>query len=102
MLRLLLLGCLLVAGCAPPPKSVAPIERLFDDRAVGAPSVLIDPARVLALSPAMRQYLQESIVPRVRLTNANQSLLDALYTRGQLKLTYDTELTRTAAEAFGA
>jgi tetratricopeptide (TPR) repeat protein len=101
MLRLLLLGCLLIAGCATT-QPVASPDPLFDDGAFGAPSVRIDPTSVLAASPAMRQYLKDHIAPQLRLTNANQSLLDALYTRGQLKLTYDTELTRTAAEAFDA
>ena len=57
---------------------------------------------IFALSPQMRQYLDQQILPRARRGNAQRALVDALYAQGQLKLEYDAARTRTAAEAFEA
>src|SRR6185369_2810723 len=42
------------------------------------------------------------IVPLQRRRGLQRGLIDALYTNGQLKLRYDDEFTRNAAEAFEA
>jgi tetratricopeptide (TPR) repeat protein len=102
MYRLLLTLCVLLSACALPAPPPAPVERLFDDAAFAAPSVRIDAADPLLMSPAMRQYLQRRIRPQLRSAGLHQGLIDALYTRGELQLVYDTELTRSAAEAFDA
>lgn len=91
----------LLAGCA----SVAPMpgrESLFHDALFAPPSVRIAAADALAISPAMKQYLTEKI-PRQRwFGDRRKQLIDALYRHGELKLEYDTSLTRNAAQAFDA
>ena len=96
----LTVGLALVGCAAPPPgpTSAAVLhDELFrpDSRPAGA-------EQVLALSAEMRQYLDEVIRPQVRRVGARQGLLDALYQRSQLRLEYDADFTRSAAEAFGA
>lgn len=101
----LLLGLatgLVLGACASAPAPPAAIGSLFDDDAFAPPSVRIDPAEALALSAPMKRYLDEQIAPRLHRGSLNNSLIDALYTRGQLQLAYDAERTRSAAEAFDA
>ncbi|MBX3698049.1 MAG: hypothetical protein KF811_09570 [Dokdonella sp.] len=91
----------LLAGCA-----VAPVEHradwMFNDARFAAPAEPIRSDNVFALDSAMRRYVATSIAPGVHSKGAKQALFDALYGQGQLKLDYDTELTRTAAQAFSA
>jgi len=98
------LGAQLLSGCAlmnqRAAQSVPP--QLFDDSAFEAPSRSIDPAEVFAISPAMRRYLEVEIAPQIRRLGPQRGLVDALYNRAQLKLDYDAEVTRNAAEAFDA
>ena len=93
-----------LSGCASPP--LAPLPKpppgLFLDTAFGAPSLPIDARDVFALSPAMQHYLEVEIAPQLRSMGAQRGLIDALYRKAQLRLDYDTEVTRTAAEAFDA
>lgn len=91
---------LALGGCASLPP-MPPAGDLFHDEAFAAPSSPIDPGAALAASPAMRSYLAEKLVNRSRSTDRRRALIDALY-RGDLKLEYDAELTRTAAQAFDA
>lgn len=98
----IVLLCCLVSACAsPPPKVVLP-DHLFQDRLFAPPAETVDAARVFALSPAMRRYLDEVIAPLANRVGPQKALLDALYTKGQLQLDYDTSRTRNAAEAFDA
>jgi hypothetical protein len=57
-------------------------------------------AAVFALSPAMRDYLEHDIAPLIQRRGAQQGLVEALQARAQLRLEYDAEFTRTAAQAF--
>jgi tetratricopeptide (TPR) repeat protein len=92
---------LLLAGCATPPP-MPPAAALFHDQLFDAASVPIDPAAALAVSPAMRGYLDARFANRARATtDRRKQLIDALY-GGDLKLEYDAAVTRTAAEAFDA
>lgn len=92
---------LLVAGCATPPtEPPKPPPALFEDAAFGTPTHAPDPASVFALSPAMKTYLERDIGGLIRTYGAQRALVDALHTKAQLRLEYDAELTRTAAEAF--
>lgn len=95
------LGALCV-GCATPPRPAVAHAALFDDAAFGPPSVRIDPAEVIALSPAMRRHLHEVLLPAIGRHPAHTGLVDQLYTQGQLQLAYDAEMTRNASEAFDA
>jgi len=95
---------LLLAACATAPERGARTvpASLFDDSAFDAPTEQVDAAQALALSPAMRRYLEVEIAPRIRRLGRQEALVDALYSRGRLRLDYDSETTRTAAEAFDA
>jgi tetratricopeptide (TPR) repeat protein len=91
---------LLFAACASAPP-MPPATDLFHDTAFKAPVKRIDPDAALAVSPAMRTYLAANLGPRMRDFDRRRQLINALY-RGDLKLEYDAESTRTAAEAFDA
>ena len=80
----------------PPPAS------LFEDAAFAPPKNVPDAQAVFALSPAMRHYLERDIAALIRQQGAQRALVDALHTKAQLRLEYDAELTRNAAEAFDA
>ena len=94
----------LLAGCAsvpPPSVALAPPPGLFQDAAF-APTQPIDASAAFALSPAMKHYLEVEIAPQLRSMGRQRGLVDALYSKGRLRLDYDTDTTRTAAEAFDA
>lgn len=95
----------LLAGCATPgpqPGPPQPPPGLFEDAAFGAPTQRPDAAAVFALSPAMQRYLEHDIAHLIRQLGRQRALVDALHSKAQLRLEYDSELTRTAAEAFDA
>src|SRR5215471_4039184 len=85
----------LVAGCASVPP---PSERLFDDRAFAAPSQPIRADSVFALTPAMKAYLANEIAANVRNRGPQMGLFDALYARDQLRIEYESTMTRNAAQ----
>ena len=91
----------LLPGCATAPVE-APRSKLFKDALFAPPKERIDAADVLAASPAMRRYLRVEIRDQLDGKGYQQGLFDALYRRGQLKLDYDSAITRTASEAFDA
>ncbi len=92
----------LLAACATPPPAAPPPPSLFEDAAFAAPKNVPDAKAVFALSPAMRAYLERDIAASIRQLGAQRALVDALHTKAQLRLEYDAELTRNAAEAFDA
>jgi len=90
---------LLLTGCAATP-ATPDVTALFADSLF---SPIADPPRsedVLALSPAMRDYLRDRIRPRVRALGPRRGLYDALHE--ELTVEYDSETTRNAAQAFEA
>src|SRR5689334_24072459 len=91
---------LLLGACATAPVT-APPATLFQDSAFAAPSERVDAADIFALSPEIQKFLNAQILPYAK-GGARDALLDALYTDGQLKLEYDAEVTRNAAQAFAA
>ena len=92
---------ILLASCAIAP--VAQMDaRFFNDPVFAAPSERIDPADVFALSAEMRRYVSDEITPRSRTKGRQRGLVDALYSKDELKLEYDTEMTRNAAQSFAA
>jgi Tfp pilus assembly protein PilF len=106
-IRRLALGAatLVLAACAtsaPPAAPPGPPAGLFEDGAFAAPQHAPDPQAVFALSPAMRKYLDEDIAGFVRQHGRQRGLADALHSKAHLRLEYDAELTRTAADAFDA
>lgn len=93
--------CVALTACAAAPLAPTP-EHLFADARFAPPSQRIDPGEVFALSPAMREYAAKDMAPLLRMRGMQQGLVDALYTRGKLKLEYDSALTRNATQAFDA
>lgn len=93
-----------LAACAAP--SVAPVAqpdgRFFNDHLFAAPTERVSSADVFALSDEMRRYVRAEIAEQARIKGRRQALVDALFRKGDLKLEYDAERTRNAAEAFAA
>lgn len=101
LLSALILAALL-AGCASAPQPARlPEHALFDDAAFKAPDDLVTPEQLFALTPEMKAF-----AARIRHTRGDrylhEALFDALRSRDQLRLEYDSEITRTAAQAFEA
>jgi tetratricopeptide (TPR) repeat protein len=94
-------GLLAVAavGCSHAPPTIEPAQLLRDDL-FAAPAVRIDARDVLALSEPMRRYADAALLGSQARRDRRRALIEALYQREGLLLGYDTELTRTAAEAF--
>jgi len=97
----ILLFSLVFAGCASTPVMPAD-ETLFSDQLFSAPSERISADDVFAVSPEMRHYLHTEIAPHLHREGPLQGLFDALYSKRQLKLEYDSAMTRNAAQAFAA
>lgn len=96
----LLLAAWLLSACA----SVAPAPEpaaLFADARFGVPREPVS-EDVFALSPAMQRYLAEELLPRARQRGARAALLAVLQDPRQLRLTYRSDYTRDAAQAFDA
>jgi Tfp pilus assembly protein PilF len=95
--------CLGLAGCAAFAPATPVPPRLFADERFAPPSQPLQrPQEVFALDDAMRTYLDERIRPLLHRKGRQRGLVEALYTRGQLRLDYDTAVTRNAREAFDA
>ncbi len=97
---LMLLAALGLSACA----TTAPVidaDRLFADQQFAARSKVPGADEIFALTPEMRTYLRRAIESGDR---GRSSPAYALYemVHQDLKLDYDTALTRTAAEAFDA
>ena len=95
ILSLTILGCAIL-----PPQPLPP--QLFADSIFAMPSTRISASDVFALNDAMREYAAKDMTPLLRMRGLQQGLVDALYAKGQLKLEYDTTITRNAAQAFEA
>jgi tetratricopeptide (TPR) repeat protein len=99
--RSLLLLSLMLGACAVAPP--APQADLFlADRLFAAPSEPVDAGKVFAVSQDMRRYLATSMGELSAFKGHQQALVDALRSKGQLKLEYDAAFTRNAAETFEA
>ena len=96
---LVLLSSLLGACAMAPP---TPPANLLQDSAFAPPTERIESADIFAMSPEMSQYFQSRILPDARTRGPRYALMDTLYADGQLKLEYDAEITRDAAQAFAA
>ena len=89
----------LAQGCATAPRTALPAPPLLDEALAPAPPIPA-PAELFALSPAMRDFLERTVQPSVRVLGGNEGLLRTLYRDGRLGLQYDAERTRSAAETF--
>lgn len=90
-----------LSGCAVQPAAPARAD-IFLDAAFKPASMQIDPDAALRLSPAMQRFAETEMAAEIRKKGVRDGLVDALYTKGRLQLDYDSEITRTAAEAFDA
>jgi len=92
---------LLLAACASAPP--VPVDgRFFHDAQFAPPREAIGADDVFALSPAMRAYIVEHITEAGQKRGRQLALVEALYKHGDLKLEYDSAMTRNAAQAFAA
>ncbi len=90
---------LALSACAAPEIVRQEPAGLLRDEVFEARPVPADPD-VFAVSGSMRRYLQVDIARQLRASGPLQGLVAALQSDRQLKLAYDSEGTRTAAEAF--
>ena len=98
-----LLIALSLAGCAGTPATPPAPSQLFSDTTFGAPSERIGADQLFAISPAMRAYLHSpGFRAQLRTKGLEQGLVDALYQKGELKIEYDSAMTRNAAQTFEA
>jgi Flp pilus assembly protein TadD len=88
-----------LAGCAVAPPA-PPSAVVFADERFAPPMQALAAADVFALSDEMRAYIGHGLARQTRSKGLRDGFLDALYDRRQLKLRYDTSLTRTAAQTF--
>lgn len=96
-LSLLTAGCASVRVAPPPPASV------FSDATFKAPTEAVSAERLFELSPAMRAYVRSpEFTAHLRRLGPERGLIEALYTKGELRLEYDSSITRNAAETFDA
>ncbi|MFD2366927.1 tetratricopeptide repeat protein [Pseudoduganella sp. GCM10020061] len=97
----LLLIAFLLGGCATTQAPSRPdTSGLTADALFGPPTDHITTDNLFAASPAMKEYLRSNDFRRMAKRGGALGLIDALYTRGQLQLEYDTTATRSAAETF--
>jgi len=92
--------CTLLLACATPP--VKPPDVLLEDQLFTAPTERISVADVFAVSAEMRQFANAEIAAQQRINGRYRGLFEALYSKGQLKLEYDSAVTRNASQAFAA
>ena len=99
------LVALLLASCATVPDAPRDTQRhvrFFDDARFAPASERIGADQVFAMNDDMRRYVEEEIAPRTKARGRQLALVDALAKKGDLKLEYDSAMTRNAAEAFAA
>ena len=95
-LVLLLAGVLLLGGCASTqPSNITPPPLLSD-----APEVQVADVDVLAVSPAMDEFLERYIMPYANKHTRLTLLMNSVSGNGSLGFRYDEGLTLSAAEAF--
>ena len=90
---------LALQACAAPEIVPTQPASLLRDEAFQARPVPADPD-VFAVSGSMRRYLEVDIARQLRFKGNLHGLVAALQSSTQLKLDYDSAVTRTAAEAF--
>ena len=94
---------LLLGGCASTAPTSPPSSALFADERFAPPSEPVGAQGLFALSPAMRDYLHSAaFTQRLRSKGMRHGLLDALYSKTDLKLEYESRITRTASETYEA
>lgn len=90
----------LLAACVQLPMLTRAPDGILHDELFAAPAKPVDSSQVFALSDAMKTYLRDEIATQ-QSKGPRQVLIDAV-SHGQLRLEYDSVMTRNAAEAFDA
>ncbi|MFZ6640373.1 tetratricopeptide repeat protein [Undibacterium sp. TC4M20W] len=96
----LLISILLTACASQPGQRISHLQ--FHDAGFTPPAKVISTDDVMALSDEMRSYIKNDINSQLRLKSPQKALFDALSSKGQIRLEYDAEITRNAAQAFKA
>jgi Flp pilus assembly protein TadD len=91
-----------LAACAHAPASIDPGEELFADASFAPPSERIAAADIFAVSPEMRAYLNSRVAEEAKQHGEARGLVEALFRDRRLKIDYDGEFTRNAAQTFEA
>ncbi len=92
-----------LSGCATTtPQLIKVPDHLFHDRLFTASSKAIDHRQIFTVNEDMRRFIATYIKPELKHKSMQQALFDALYHKGQLRLTYDASVTRDAADTFAA
>lgn len=73
---------------------------LFDDKLFSPPSESIRAEDVFAVSAAMKRYLKVDIASQLQAKGPQQGLIEALNSKSQLQVQYDSATTRNAAQTF--
>lgn len=97
-----LLLCLALASCADAPRPVAATDALFSDTSFAPPSEPVSAADIFRVSPEMHAYLESRVAEEARHHGEARGLVEALFTERRLRVDYDAEFTRNAAQAFEA
>ncbi|MGI4842261.1 MAG: tetratricopeptide repeat protein [Janthinobacterium lividum] len=96
----ILLSLSLLTGCASVQPPSAPLPP-FADAHFAPPSEPVGARDLFTLSPAMLSYLNsQSFHRHLRQSGLRRGLVDALYSKTDLKLEYESSKTRTAAETY--
>jgi Tfp pilus assembly protein PilF len=91
-----------LAACATAPVETPRTEHLFRDQLFVLPSERISADDVFALSDDMKRYVNVEIAGQLSAKGLQRGLVDALYDKSQLRLEYDSEMTRNAGQTFAA
>jgi Flp pilus assembly protein TadD len=96
----ILLSLSLLAGCASVQPPAPPLP-LFADARFAPPLEKVGADDLFTLSPAMRAYLDSPAFGRqLRQKGQRHGLVEALYSKNDLMLEYESSKTRTAAQTF--
>jgi tetratricopeptide (TPR) repeat protein len=100
-LILALVPCLLAAACTTL-QPAAPATQLLRDTLYPGPHQTATVQEIFALTDEMKEYVDRELGGQLRMKGLQRGLLEALYSKRQLRLEYDAERTRNASEAFAA
>lgn len=92
----------LLFACASPSSIVQVPQHLFHDETFVAPKTQPDAESIFSVTPEMKQFIAKEIVQQIRTSSHQRALFNALYSKAELKLEYDSSYTRNAAETFSA
>ncbi|MDP1980892.1 tetratricopeptide repeat protein [Undibacterium sp.] len=97
---ILFFTCLLAACATSGTQKLSELH--FHDQEFAPSSIPIDKENVLTVSKDMESYLHQEIMPQLSKRGPQRALFEAISSKRQIKLEYDAEMTRNAAQAFAA